>query len=336
MPSYLEKLISSQDLTSAEASGMAHLLMAGELAEAQIGALLTALRIKGETVDEITAMAEVMRAKAQTIHLPFPVLDTCGTGGDGANTFNISTTAAFLLAAGGVKVAKHGNRSVTSKSGSADVLEALGVSITFSPAQMEQALAEIGLGFMFAPAYHPAVKHVMPARKALGVRTIFNILGPLASPARAEYQLLGVFDPALTEPLASVLAKLGTNRALVVHGSGLDELTLAGTSRISELREGKVATYEISPAEFNLPATTLEELAGGTPAENALLVEQILSGKGTSAQQGVVALNAGAGFYVAGQADSIQAGVEKAQQLLTSGEGFTVLARLRSFTQKFA
>jgi len=278
MPSspYLNAILERRDLIATEAAAAMTWLMSGQAAEAEITALLVALRMKGESVDEITGMARVMREFSEKVNVQGPLLDTCGTGGDGADTFNISTATAFVLAAGGVRIAKHGNRSVSSRSGSADLLEALGIPIQLTPDQVAKCIEMTGIGFMFAPAYHPAMRHVMPARRRLGTRTVFNLLGPLTNPAGAQHHVLGVFSPALTEPLARVLGALGSTRALVVHGGGLDELALHAPTQVSELREGTVRTYTVTPQNVGLSTAPLSVIRGGSPAENAVLVEKVL------------------------------------------------------------
>ncbi len=332
--SVLHKLGAGQDLSRAEAEGMMHSLMNGEGSDAQIGALLMGLRQKGETIAEIAALARVMREHAAKVNVDFPVLDCCGTGGDGAQTFNVSTTAAFILAAAGVKVAKHGNRALSSRSGSADVLEALGIAVDLKPDAVEDCLREVGIGFMFAPAFHPGVKHVMPARKALGMRTIFNVLGPLSNPAGAEYQLIGVYSPELTEPLARVLMELGTKRAMVVHGSGLDEVAVHGVTQVSALQDGKVTTYSVSPADFGLVQAPLDALVGGDAQMNATILRSILNGTETGPKRDFVLANAAAGLLVAGKVSSLVEGVKMAEEMIGSGKAMEKVEELREKSQR--
>jgi anthranilate phosphoribosyltransferase len=271
--------IEGQNLSEEQMIGAMRDIMEGNATDAQIGAFLTALRMKGETVEEITGAARVMREKAAKIKSPKNTVDTCGTGGDMSHTFNISTTSAFVVAACGIPVAKHGNRSVSSSCGSADVLEALGIKIDLEPEKVEKCLEDTGFGFMFAPLFHPAMKYAIGPRKELGIRTIFNILGPLTNPAGAERQVLGVFSDKLTEPMANVLGKLGAERAFVVHGEdGLDEITNTDSTRISELKGGNVNTYYLSPDEFGLKKSDKESLSGGSAPDNARITIEILKG----------------------------------------------------------
>ncbi|OGV80354.1 MAG: anthranilate phosphoribosyltransferase [Lentisphaerae bacterium RIFOXYB12_FULL_65_16] len=317
----LARVVERKDLTGQEMSTVMDEIMKGEATPAQIAGFITALRMKGETVIEVSGAAASMRRHAVYINAGArSVVDTCGTGGDGAHTFNISTAAAFVTAGAGVCVAKHGNRAVSSKCGSADVLAALGVNIEAESAVMEQCLQEHGIGFLFAPKMHPAMKHAIGPRRELGVRTIFNMLGPLTNPAGATGQVLGVFAPDLTEMFAGALKELGTRRAFVVHGSdGLDEITCTGTTRVSELRDGVVKTYEIS-AEMLLGDTfRREDLAGGTPAENAELLRKVLSGEEKGAPRAVVLLNAAAAIVAGETADTMEEGLDLARQAIDSG-----------------
>ncbi|MEA3385494.1 MAG: anthranilate phosphoribosyltransferase, partial [Thermodesulfobacteriota bacterium] len=280
----ISDVVSRKDLSQAEISSVLEIIMEGEATPAQIGAFITGLRMKGETVDEIAGAAEVMRKKALRIHINLspgePLVDTCGTGGDGAQTFNVSTTAAFVVAGAGVKVAKHGNRSVSSRSGSADVLEALGVNLALSPEDVARAVETIGMGFMFAPALHPAMKYAIGPRRETGIRTIFNVIGPLTNPAWANVQLLGVYDPMLTRPLAEVLGRLGSKRAWVVHGEGgLDELSLLGKSIVAQWDKKEVKEFVIRPEDAGLKPCKVEDLKGGDAEENAEILKGILSGK---------------------------------------------------------
>ena len=331
----IAKLIGQQNLTEEEAETAMTQIMQGEATAAQIGAFITALRMKGESIAEITGCARAMRRSAVPV-IPAKndnLVDTCGTGGDGAGTFNISTTAAFIVAGCGQPVAKHGNRSVSSKSGSADVLEALGVNLDLSPQQVADCIDQVGLGFLFAPKLHPAMKHAIGPRRELAVRTIFNILGPLTNPANASSQLLGVFDPELTEPLAHVLASLGTRAALVVHGSGgLDELTTIGPSRVSELRDGKVRTYQLDPQSLGFAHAPFSDLVGGSAQENAVITSAILKGEDRSARRDTVVLNAAAALLASGKAEELQDGIQLARQSIDSGSAMRVLASLIEFT----
>jgi anthranilate phosphoribosyltransferase len=294
-------------------------MMEGKAADSQMGAFLAAMRLKGETIEEITACAEVMREKCVKLHPQTDVLDIVGTGGDELYSFNISTISAFVVAAGGVPVAKHGNRSVSSKCGSADVLEALGVNISLTAAQSEKVLAETGMCFLLAQVYHAAMKHVAHVRRELGVRTIFNILGPLANPAGANMQLLGVYDENLVEPLAGVLANLGVKRAMVVHGhDGLDEITLTGTSTVCEVVGGNVNSYFITPEQFGLERCHIADLTGGDPAENAEIARRVLSGE-KGPKRDTVALNAAFCLYMGKNDVTMRECVRQAQELIDSG-----------------
>lgn len=304
------------------------IIMNGGATPAQIAAILTALRIKGETVDEISAGAMAMRVKAQPIHFATGVMDTCGTGGDARGTYNISTAVALVLAACGVRVAKHGNRSVTSVSGSADVLSVLGVKIDAEIPVLERCLAECNICFLMSPRFHTAMRNVAPIRQELGFRTIFNILGPLSNPALPTHQLLGVYSPELVEPLAYVLKHLDTQAAWVVHGAdGVDELSLSGVSTVAELKNGEVRCFELVPEDAGLPRTPLEAIKGGTPHENATAMQKLLSGV-ESAYRNAVVYNAAAGLLVAGKVADLKEGVVMAQQGIDSGLAFTVLKKL--------
>lgn len=334
----IKKLTQGQSLRFGEAETAMREIMNGDASPAQIGAYLMGLRLKGETVEEIAASAQVMRevandplVKAQN------VVDTCGTGGDASNTFNISTTVAFVVAGAGIPVAKHGNRSVSSKSGSADVLRELGVNLELSPQQAGQCVDEVGIGFLFAPAFHPAMKHAIGPRREMGVRTIFNILGPLTNPAGAKRQLMGVFAQELTEPLAHVLRDLGSEAVFVVHGAdGLDELTTTGTNTVSELRGGAVQTYQLDATELGLKRAHLADLRGGEPAENAHITREILRGAGTSAQREVTMLNAAAALVAGGAAQSLADGLQLAAMVLDSQKALHKLEELVAFSQKVA
>lgn len=317
----LSKAIRRQDLTETEAAEAIDTILAGDLSEAQIAGLLTALATKGETVDELAGAARAMRRRACRVQaVGRTVVDTCGTGGDGANTFNISTATALVVAGAGVAVAKHGNRAVSSRCGSADVLEALGVKLDAEPEIMEQCLNEHGIAFLFAPRYHGAMRFAMPVRKQLGVRTLFNLLGPLANPAGATCQLLGVYAPPLTEMFAHALRLLGTRRAFVVHGhDGLDELSVCAATRISELRDGSVRTYDLAPETFFGARAEPAELAGGDPAANAAILQAVLAGQPGPCRN-VVLLNAGAALVAAGVAPDVAAGIERAAAAIDGGQ----------------
>src|SRR5882762_2025993 len=307
-----------QSLTRDEARGVMSEVLTGQCTDAQIAALLVALHMKGETVEEIVGFAEAIRAAAAPLAVPGnstidvsdterdALVDTCGTGGDASGTFNISTATALVAAGAGVRVAKHGNRSVTSKCGSADVMEALGVNINLPPTRITECLKEVGIAFLFAPAMHSAMKYVQPARRDLRLRTVFNLLGPLTNPAQASAQVVGVYSDDLVEKLAEALSMLGLRRALVVHGSdGLDEITITGPTRIGEVRDGQVHTYEVTPEEFGLQPAALEDIAGGDATLNASLIRDVLSGK-NSPRREVVLLNAAAALVAAGRADHLR------------------------------
>lgn len=325
-------------LQTDEAEAVMQQIMAGEASEAQIGAYLMGLRMKGETQEEIVGSARAMRANA--IRVPVnggELLDTCGTGGDKSGTFNISTTVAFVAAAAGVKVAKHGNRAATSKCGSADVLAALGVNLDLTPEQVGRCVDEVGIGFLFAPKLHPAMKHAIGPRKQMGVRTIFNILGPLTNPAGAQRQLMGVFAPDLTDFLAHVLGELGSTSAMVVSGyGGLDELTTTGPNRVSHFHDGKVESYELDPTHYNLKPAHISELLGGDPSENARILRGVLSGEVNSAKRDVVLLNAGAALVAGGAAPDIGTGIELACDVIESGAALRKLDELIAYTQRVA
>jgi anthranilate phosphoribosyltransferase len=316
----VNKLLDRSDLSTQETFYLMEQMMSGVLSVPQIAALLTALRIKGETVEELIGLVEGMRAHATP--LPNPLegsVDTCGTGGDGGKTFNISTTTTFIAAAAGVPVAKHGNRAVSGKSGSVDVLEALGISLDLSPEESSQQLHQTGVCFLSAPQYHPAMKHVMPTRRALGFRTCFNLIGPLANPASVSRQLMGVYDPKWTEKLALVLKAVGKKHALVVAGlDGLDEITLTGPTQISELKDGQVRTYTITPNDLGLAECAIDELVGGTAEENAKIIRDIFAGK-NDAKRSIVEANAAAVLYLAGKVHSLSDGVQLAAKIIDDG-----------------
>jgi anthranilate phosphoribosyltransferase len=328
-------VIAGGDLARAEMEELIGALMDGELEAPLQAALLAALATKGESVDEIAGAAAAMRRRAVPVaHQRSEAVDTCGTGGDGKGTFNISTAAAIVASAAGVPVAKHGNRSVSSRSGSADLLEALGVAVQQTPERAAAALDEIGIAFLFAPGYHPAMKQVMPVRRALGVRTLFNVLGPLTNPAGARRQLLGVYAPHLVERLAAVLAELGSEHALVVHGAdGLDEITLTGPTRVAELRQGRVETRMLEPEELGFERVPAAALAGGDPADNAVALERVLAGEAGPLAE-VTVLNAGAAVYVGGLEENLAGGVAVARQALDSGAAAAKLDELRRLSRE--
>ena len=325
----IKDLIAGADLGRAKMRAVMEQIMSGQATDAQIGAFLVALRIKGETIDEIAGGAEVMREKATPIVTVRPdLIDTCGTGGDDSGTFNISTTVAFVACGAGLAVAKHGTRSISSQCGSSDVLTALGVNIEATPEKVGECIDEVGIGFLFAIALHGAMKHAIGPRRELATRTVFNILGPLTNPAGAKRQLLGVFDGALTEALAGVLRELGSERALVVHGSdGLDEITLTGSTQVSELRDGQISTRQIHPGDFGLQTVAAEALKGGDADYNARILREVLDGK-EGPQRDVVLLNAAAAMVVGGLAEDITAGLEVARASIDSGKARQALDRL--------
>lgn len=325
----LAKVVQKQDISQDEARQMMEQIMSGEVSDARIGAYLTALRMKGETVAEIAGSALAMREKALRVRAHGIVVDTCGTGGDGSGTFNISTTAAFIVAACGVTVAKHGNRSITSRSGSADVLLALGVKIDIEPEVVERCLDEAGVGFLFAPRHHGAMRHAMGPRKELGYHTVFNILGPLTNPAGATRQLIGVFDAQWVETMARTLGRLGSQQAMVVHGfDGLDEITTTGPTHVAELKaDGTVVTYTIEPEQFGLPRVSPDALLGGDAEFNAGITRKILAGE-RGACRDIAVLNAGAALKVAGVVEEIGTGVAMAAEAVDSGKAADRLQRL--------
>ena len=331
----ISKLIEKQNLSQEEAEAVMNEIMSGKATDAQIAGFLVALRLKGETIDEITACAKIMREKASKIKPKAkPLIDIVGTGGDKSGTFNISTCAAFVVAGAGIAVAKHGNKSVSSKCGSADVLTALGINIGLEPKKVEQCINEIGFGYMFAPSFHPAMKYAIGPRKELGIRTVFNILGPLTNPAEAPYELMGVFSPSLTEPLAAVLGKLGCRHAFVVHGNGMDEITVDGATKITEYQDGYIKTFTIKPTDFGIKTASLNEIKGGTPDECAKTIINVLNGKEKGAKRDVVLLNAGAAIFIAGKADSIKKGIELAKESVDSGKALKKLEQLKGWTNK--
>ena len=321
MKEILSKLVAGNDLTVEEAAKAQEIILTGGATEAQIASFLTALRMKGETLDEITGLAAVLRDKANTISPKVDnYVDLVGTGGDCTYSFNISTTSAFVVAAAGLPVAKHGNRSISSKSGAGDVLEALGVNISADPEVVEKCVEEAGIGFMFAPHFNPAMKYVGPVRKELGIRTVFNILGPLSNPSRAKAMVVGVYSPALTEVIAGTMMNLGVERGFVVSGEdNMDEFTLTGATTVSEIKDGKVNTYQVTPEQFGLKRCTIDKLQGGDGTVNAQITKDILSGKEKGAKRDIVLLNAGATLYIGGKAESIEEGMKLAANAIDSG-----------------
>ena len=326
------KLSKKQDLTYAEAETVMDEIMSGQATPVQMSAYLTALSLKGETIDEITASAAGMRAHCIKLLHDMDVLEIVGTGGDGSNSFNISTTSSLVIAAGGVPVAKHGNRAASSKSGAADVLEALGVKITLTPERSAEILKKINICFLFAQNYHIAMKYVAPIRKELGIRTVFNILGPLSNPAGANMELMGVYDQALVEPLAQVMANLGVNRGMVVYGQdSLDEISMCAPTSVCEIKDGKFTSYEITPEQFGYEKCEKGALTGGTPAENAEITKAILKGEERGPKRQAVCLNAGVALYIAGKAASMEEGVKLAESLIDNG---AALKKLEEFVEE--
>ena len=329
----IQALVSGHSLTMEEAASVMEEIMGGEVTPAQFGAFVTALRLKGETVEEIAGLAKVMRAKAVRVVVADPVIDVVGTGGDSSNSFNISTVAAFVVAGAGLKVAKHGNRAASSQCGSADVLEALGVKLELTAEQVQRCLEEVGMGFMFAPAFHPAMKYAAAPRREIGFRTVFNILGPLTNPAGARSYLLGVAEGSLVEKMALVLRSLDCNHALVVHGEdGLDEVTLTAKTQVCELKDGSIKSYFISPEDFGLSRAGLDSLRGGTADENATLLRDILAGA-SGPQRDVVLMNAAAALVAGDRVETLQQGVDLAREALDSGYALAKLEQLIEFTQ---
>jgi anthranilate phosphoribosyltransferase len=341
-------LVERRDLTRIEAAGAMEAIMSGAATDAQIAAFLTALRMKGETVEELIGFAQVMRQKVVRVPVRRAevaalsgteremLIDTAGTGGDAAGTFNVSTATAFVVAGAGLRVAKHGNRSVSSLCGSADVVEALGVSLALTPVQVGRCVDEVGIGFLYAPLLHTAMKHVMTARREMGIRTVFNMLGPLTNPAGANAQVIGVYSPALTEPFARVLAELGTVRAFVVHGAdGLDEISTTGESRIAEVREGAVRTFTLRPEELGLSRASIADLKGGDREENAEIIRAILGGT-PGPRRDIVLANAAAALLVGGKARDLKDGVAVAARSIDSGAARAALDRLVRLSQELA
>ena len=330
---YLRQIVEGRNLDQDQMGRMIDEILSGNVTDAQVGAFMAALATKGETFEELAGAARAMRRKAQRIQVTAPVVvDTCGTGGDGLATFNISTTTAFVVAGAGITVAKHGNRSVSSKSGSADVLESLGVNLSTPPEIVEEAVAEIGIGFLFAPLYHSAMRHAGRARQEVGLRSIFNMLGPLTNPAGANCQLLGVYAPQLTEMFAEALKLLGTRRALVVHGhDGLDEISVCAATRVSEINAGRVHTYDIQPEQYFGRLAEPADLPGGDPQQNADIPPSVLSGQSGPCRD-VVLINAAAALMAAGKVDDFDGGIEQAKLAIDSGGAMAQLDALAEFT----
>ncbi len=332
----IQTLVSGRSLTMEEAASVMEEIMEGQATPAQVGAFVTALRLKGETVDEIVGLARTIRAKAIPVTVSGPVVDTAGTGGDNLSTFNISTAAAFVAAGAGLKVAKHGGRAASSQCGSADVLEALGVKIDLGAKQVQRCLEEVGIGFMFAPVFHPAFKYVAGPRREIGIRTVFNILGPLTNPAGAKAQILGVADELLVEKMALALQGLGCHHALVVHGEdGLDEITVSGRTLVYEVKDVHIESYYISPEDFALPCSSLDSLRGGSVDENAARLRRVLAGA-TGPQQDVVLMNAAAVLLAGDSVDTLQQGIALAREAVNSGQALAKLEQLVDFSQSLA
>tara|TARA_A100000164_G_scaffold114010_1_gene100375 strand:+ start:189 stop:1184 length:996 start_codon:yes stop_codon:yes gene_type:complete len=329
MNNLLEKLVNKIDLTEKEAYNMMISIMSGDYDDIQISGMLTALRCKGETVKEITGFARAMRKKMVSVKLNVPAIDMCGTGGDSKGTFNISTAATFVVAGSGVNVAKHGNRSMTSKSGSADVLQALGISINRDINDSIRDVQEVGLGFFFAPDYHPAMKHAIKPRTSLGIRTVFNILGPLCNPANVKAQAMGIFSPKLTEIQLKVLKELGSKEAMVFHGlDGLDEITTTTKTKISQLTKGNnIKTFEFDPLSIGIDVAKINDLKGGDPTQNATIIKSIMNGN-NGPKRDIVLLNAAAGILVGGMASNIEEGYEIAKKVVDSGKAKNVMNKL--------
>ncbi len=331
----IQKVVTGGSLNQTEAEEAMEILMQGSATDAQIGSLLTALRMKGESSQEISGFANAMLAKAERIAPTARLLlDTCGTGGDQSNSFNISTATALVTAAAGITVVKHGNRAISSKSGSADVLEALGVGLQLSPQEVENCVNRIGLGFLFAPHFHKAAKNVAAPRREIAIRTVFNLLGPLVNPAGATHQLLGVYDAQLTTTVAKVLRERGIKRALVVHGNGLDELTTCGESIVAELQEQTITNWRLTPEECGIPRATTADVAGGTPQENAAIIKAILAGR-AGAPRNIVLLNSAAALYLCGKTESIAQGIRLAEESIDSGAAQRMLGRLVQETAQY-
>jgi len=333
---YIKKVSERQDLTAAEMAEAMEIMMTGKSNDAQIAAFLTALKMKGETVEEISAAAKVMREKAH--HLPVDreiILDTCGTGGDYAGTFNISTAVSVVAAACGVTVAKHGNRALTSKSGSADVLKALGVNVDAAHEIIKASIEKIGLGFLYAPGCHMAMKYAAPVRREIGIRNIFNVLGPIINPARNTHHLMGVYTSSLVEKIAAVLKNMGNVHSLVICGEGnVDEAILWGNTAVAELKGGNITTYSINPAEFGIESCAIEDVKGISPEENAVIMKEVFDGKRKDAYYRIIVYNAGIAVYTADAAGSIKEGIEKAAQAIDSGRAAGKLSQLVEYSNK--
>ena len=330
MKELIQKVVDRQDLTQEEAQKAMKLMLSGQASQAQIGSFLTALRMKGETLDELTGFAYVLKHKAEHIAPKVGAyVDLVGTGGDRTFTFNVSTTAALAAAGAGLPVAKHGNRSISSKSGAGDVLESLGVNILADPAKVEECVEEAGIGFMFAPNFNKSMKYVGQARKEMGIRSVFNILGPLANPSDAKCMVVGVYEPSLTDLMAKAMSRLGVENGFVVSGEDhMDEFTVTGRTTVSEIKDGQVSTYQVCPEQFGLKSAALEELLGGDGAQNAEITKAILKGEEQGAKREIVLLNAGAALYVGKKAASIQEGIQLAAESIDSGRAYGVLERL--------
>lgn len=330
----IKKVVDNNDLSREEASAVMGEIMTGEATPSQIACIITALRIKGETAEEITGFASRMRENAVKIHVRSEdLVDTCGTGGDVSGTFNISTVSAIVAAAAGAKVAKHGNRSVSSRCGSADILEAMGVKIDLAPERVAKCIEDVGIGFIFAPNFHPAMKYAAPSRKEIGIRTIFNILGPLTNPAGAKNQLLGVFSPKITELMALVLQNLGSREVMVVHGmDGIDEISVSAKTKISHLKEGLIKNYSIEPRNFRMKRYAKEELLGGTVNDNIRIANDIFKGTETGAKRDIVLLNTAAALVVGQVAKDMNDGMNRAKEAIDSGKAFKKLEELIKFS----
>jgi len=328
----IARVVDGGTLSEAESKAVMEEIMDGRATDAQIAAFLVALRMKGETVGELIGAAKVMREKATEVPVGVDAVDTCGTGGDGAGTFNISTVAAFVVAGAGVPVAKHGNRSVSSRCGSADLLEALGVRLDLPPEGMARCVEEVGIGFLFAPLLHRAMKHAIGPRREIGIRTLFNLLGPITNPAGVRRQVLGVYSTDRVEQMAEVLKGLGAKRALVVHGDGMDEVTLCGPTLVGELKDGEVRTYQVVPEDFGFRRAEPRELSGGDASTNAEIAERVLKGE-RGPKRDVVVLNAGAAIWIGGKASSWKEGVQMAQEAIEGGMAWSKVEELREFTR---
>jgi len=328
----IARVVDGGTLSEAESRAVMEEIMEGRATDAQIAAFLVALRMRGETVEELVGAANAMREKATEVPIGVDAVDTCGTGGDGAGTFNISTVAAFVVAGAGVPVAKHGNRSVSSRCGSADLLEALGIRLDLPPETLARCVEEVGIGFLFAPLLHRAMKHAIGPRREIGVRTLFNLLGPVTNPAGVRRQVLGVYSPDRVEQMAKVLKDLGTKRALVVHGDGMDEVTICGPTLVGELKDGGVRTYQVVPEDFGFRRVELRELSGGDTRTNAEIAEGVLKGE-PGPKRDVVVLNAGAAIWIGGKASSWEEGVQMAQEAIEDGMAWSKVEELREFTR---